>query len=316
MKHRIGACVLLTLLLSLPICSSSLAQEVTGDVFVLGRDSDLGKHLWRFTLDGTYIGDIAPDNSYGGIVNPCDGFLYGADVYTGDLTRMEFDGSNKQPIDLDPNPTSVMGDWLATAHADGQGGILMTPFGYAEEPRTLVRYPSPFEANPAPVEYTGMQHSGGIVADYEAGLVFSTGASVWDHGLYSFPWDGGPRTPINPDVDGGYDMAIDRENDILFVGYTSSTVEKYNYAGERVLPDLNVGQPSYTLEYDALTSLLFSGSYSTGTARAVDMDGSVIYEYVHPDMDKVSAIAVHTIPEPATIWILALGGGALIKRRR
>ena len=109
MQDRLARPLILGLLVSLVLCSSSFGEVIIGDVFVLGRSSGLQRHIWRFDVDGTYRSDIAPENAYGGIVLPGDGYLYGVSSY-GDLTRMAFDGSGKTPVDISPIPISVMGE--------------------------------------------------------------------------------------------------------------------------------------------------------------------------------------------------------------
>ncbi|MHC4445172.1 MAG: PEP-CTERM sorting domain-containing protein [Planctomycetota bacterium] len=312
MKKVISIYLLAVLAVGLLITSNGYAGPLTGDVFVLGRDANMDKHVWRFSLDGTYISDVAAANSYAGIVCPGDGYLYGVDVYSGDFTKMAFDGGGKTLIDIPTDPTSVMGDWVNKVHLDGQGGILMSPQGYSTESRTLTRYST---SGDLLASYTGMSHSGGIVGDIAAGKVFSAGAAAWDKALYSFPASGGDRTSINPSVDGGYDMSIDRVNDILFVGYTSSTIEMYDYSGN-YLADLTVGQESYSLEYDHISGLLFSGDYSAGTLIAVNMNGSLVHQYSTQDMERVIGIAVSIVPEPSTLLLLILGGVLLTKHKR
>lgn len=310
MRRLIVLMVGLVLVFGIP---GAMRAEVTGDVFVLGWDSSLVNHVWRFSLDGTYVGDIAPGNSFGAIVLPGDGFLYGLDSSTGDFTRMHFDGSSPTPIDASPDPTVAMqGDYVLRAHADGQGGILITPFGYYREPRTLVRYST---AGGLQARYTGMQHSGGIAGDRGAGLVFSAGSSAWDRGLYSFPWAGGSRTTLAASTGAEYDMAIDRTNDVLFLSNQTSSVEMRSYSGALV-GTLNMGQAeNYAIEYDALTGYLFGAASPFGgyqNVRAVDLSGKIIRDYHVASMYFLEDVEVYTVPEPSTLVLLGLGAVAAL----
>ena len=56
-----------------------------------------GSHLWRVELDGAYVDDLAPDNDYAAVVVPGDGFVYAADRDTGNLIRMNLDGTAAKP---------------------------------------------------------------------------------------------------------------------------------------------------------------------------------------------------------------------------
>src|SRR5574337_420456 len=114
-------------------------MQYDGFVYLLGTSLDGGRHLWRFRLDGTYLDDVAPDNSFAAVVLPGDGFLYGV-RYNGDLTRMNPDGTGAIFIDMAPDPADRMGGSVRRVHPDGMGGILMSPAGYGYEARTLVRY--------------------------------------------------------------------------------------------------------------------------------------------------------------------------------
>jgi hypothetical protein len=290
----------------------TVRADVTGNVFVLGWDTSPINHVWRFSLDGTYLGDIAPNNSFGAIVLPGDGFLYGLDSSTGDFTRMNFDGSSPTPIDASPDPTVAMeGSYVERAHADGQGGMLITPFGYHQEPRTLVRYST---AGGLQARYTGMQHSGGIAGEPAAGLVFSAGSSAWDRGLYSFPWAGGSRTTLAASTGAEYDMAIDRDNDTLFLSNQTASVEMRSYSGALV-GTLNMGQTeNYAIEYDALTGYLFSAAMPGGNpnVRAVDLSGKIIQDYHTASMYFLEDVEVHTVPEPSTLVLLSMGAVGLL----
>ena len=298
----------LAILISLStIQSASLASD-SGYVYVLGKDKNVNSQLWRFDLDGTYLGNIAPDNPFESIVAPGDGYLYGIHYSTSKLTRMNLDGSNPQPVNATINPSDAMGNHALRAHADGTGGILMTPARHG----TPIRCSTDGEIL---ATYQEMQHTGGIAGDFNEGKVFSPSSNTWSDDLYEFSWSGGARTKIADDIGISYDMAIDRENQVLFFGYEEDDVRMYDYDGQ-YLGDLNVGQSSFLLEYDNLTGSLFSVSFPFASARAVDMYGNVVTTYDAPGAWTATGFALHTIPEPCTAILFLAGTLFAMNRRR
>jgi sugar lactone lactonase YvrE len=285
------------------------------DTFVYGPDGNLyissgttpeNSAILRFTPKGQFIDVFASGNGlfrpYGIAFGP-DGNLYVSSFLSDEILR--YDGTTGAFIDIFAQREGEVDDGL-----NGPNGLLFGPDGrlYVTTQGSIAVGGSPVFGRPSIIRsYDIATKEGSVFAQEPA-------PSPDSFGFVSF-----------------LGLAVDPLSGELFVSDFANGIRRYDFGTGALLGDLSTNYTGSVPSTSFIGSLTFAPSgdlftvgfdISSGVGSILKYDGATKERFLFvdssPELKRPIGIlyAAQTVPEPFTVWGIAIAGGGLVLSRR
>lgn len=296
----------------LVLACMGLTTPTMADIYVVGRYGQAGvpKHVWHHDNNGEFVNvwPVAAEDHDppGAVALGPQGQVYVG--WGGTLTEYTPNGDFVRTVVDDAN--AVMGDAIQHMYVDGRGEIYLSPHCTASDPRSLARYSA---EGVLQATYTGITHTGGIVAD-AAGRVYSVAHVSYDDAFRRWAPTGGEPELIYDWTHDTSDLDLNPASGLIYAAAGEERIYVHDLDGVPV-GEIPLSASVYHMDYDPLSDSFFTMSVGTHSPQQFASDGLWLRAYLPPGLCSAFDIAAQ-IPEPATLSLLALGGLVVIRRRR
>ena len=238
-------------------------------------------------------------------------YIYVGDFSSSDVLRYSLDGQYLG-VFIDNTSSHTLSNLHHIAFDEG-GNLYASPVGGTQGlPPKISKYDQNGDWL-RDFQHVDLVCPSGVAVDAQ-GVVYVSQSTAWESAIYKFSANGSYLerfAALNP-----ADLDIDREAGILFEARNYGTsIRKYSldgtHLGDIPLPGINYGSGMY---FDPFTNHIFATGWASDNAVEVSLDGTILRTFSGGEMGSPWDI-IASVPEPATLSLLAIGGLALIRRK-
>jgi hypothetical protein len=283
------------------------SATASAGVFVFGRTADIrkGHFVWQFDDQGSFVRSFPVEaDSYGcyGMGLDSKGNLYLG--MCGTVNEYTADGAFVRTVITGADHT-IHGSIVKVIVPDQNSVYLASSDG------SSAKFKSDGSVDAV---FPGGRYAGAIAVD-DYGKVYAAENGRTEGVFRRWAATGGESELALPWTHGTSDMDFDPQSNLIYaIDSKRSVVYVHDLNGQPVSQIQLPSVPS-KIDYDPTSRRLFTMDMNAGLVRELGPGGNVIRYIFPPGCASAFAFAVQ-VPEPGCLPLLAIGGAAMLRRRR